>query len=266
MKKVLSIIFAAVILTTLLMPAAFAADNNDLLYDTAGILSEDEASKLQSAIAAVNEKYNIDVSILTVYDYKDFFLENFNKNCSDLDEAAECFCNSGVISEDCVLLIMSTSERDYRIASNEKGHDAFTKYGREYIDEAIKDSLSDDNYIEAFTKFIDLADEFIAEYEKGTPYDTNHKKMGFFDYLIRFGVPLGAGLVVGIIAVFVVNKKYKPVQLKAEANDYLIPGSLQVHNAYDRFIYTHVTRTAKPKNNSSSSSDSGSFGSTGGKY
>lgn len=265
MKKVLSIACIALLLTALFMPAVFAEEETQYIYDNASLLNESELSEVKNDLQTVSQKHCIDVVVLTVNDYQSYFSEYFNQNFSTIDDACEYVCKDVLYNKNNVLLMVSMSDRDWCIASNEKGHDAFTAYGREYIGNAINEDLHDGDYDDAFEKYAKLADEFIAEYEKGTPYDTNHKKMTMTDYLIRFGIPIGAGLIVGLIAVFSVKKKYKPVQLKAEANDYLIQNSLQVHNAYDHFIYTHVSRTRKAKQ-SSSSHDSGSFGSTSGKF
>ncbi|MBQ7505085.1 MAG: TPM domain-containing protein [Ruminococcus sp.] len=265
MKKVLSIACIALLLTALFMPAVLAEEETNYIYDNASLLNDSEYSEVQSALKTVSKAHGIDVIALTVDDYQEFFSKQYNKDFNTIDDASEYVCKNVLYNKNNVLLMISMSERDWCIASNEKGHDAFTAYGREYIGDAINEDLHDGDYKDAFTDFADLADEFLVEYEKGTPYDTNHKKMTMTDYLFRFGIPAAAGLIIGLIAVFSVKKKYKPVQLKAEANDYLIQGSLQVHNAYDHFIYTHVSRTRKAKQ-SSSSHDSGSFGSTSGKF
>ncbi len=265
MKKVLSIACVILILAALFIPVVSAEDSSSYIYDTADLLNDSEVSTVDSALTDVSGKYGVDVIILTTYDYKEFFSENYNESFYDIDDAAEYLCKDLFRNKNNVVLIISMADRDWCIASNEKGHDAFTAYGREYIGNAINEELHDGDYKDAFTHFAKLADEFLAENEKGTPYDTNHKKMTLTDYLIRFGIPLGAGLLIALIVVMSIKKKYKPVQLKAEANDYLINGSLQLHNSYDHFIYTNVTRTRRAKS-SSSSHDSGSFGSTSGKF
>lgn len=260
MKKVLSIACIALILTALLLPTVYASDSY-LLLDNAGLLSESEAAEVEKELLEVSNKYNYDVAVLTVDNYR----TDFGTEFSDIKDAALYYCQE-YLSQNSVVFVISMDERDGAIQTNPDGKLAFTQYGREYIVDQVREKVSDGEYKEAFLQYTELADDFLAEAEKGTPYDTNHKVMGFFDYLIRFGIPLIAGLVIAIIALLAVKKRYKPVQLKAEANDYLIPGSLQVHNAYDRFIYTHVTRTAKPKNNSSGGSSSNNSGGTSFKF
>lgn len=260
MKKVLSIAVVAFILAALFIPVVSAASTRPL-FDDAQLLDDNEVVEVQTALRNVTDKYGVEVSVVTLNDYTEVF------GAGTIDDAAETFCKSGeYISKDCVVLMISMAGRDWCIASNQKGHDAFTAYGREYIGNAINEELHDGDYDDAFIHYSKLCDEFLAEAQKGTPYDNNHKLMTTTDYLIRFGIPLGAGIIIGIIAVLSVKSKYKPVRLKAEANDYLIQGSLQVHQQYDHFIYTHVTRTRRAKESSSSSHDSGSFGSTSGKF
>lgn len=262
MKKVLSIAIVALILAALCIPViSSAATKSALLFDEAGLLDESDNTEIKNLLVEVSNKHGVDVAIVTVQD----FAETFKTNT--IREADEYFCKeSGYVSTDCVTLMISMSERDWYIYSNDKAHEAFDSWGLEYIGDQINEDLHDGDYDDAFAKYADLADEFLVAYEKGTPYSSSHKKMSLTDYLIRFGVPIGAGLLIGLIAVFSVKKKYKPVQLKAEANDYLIQGSLQVHNAYDHFIYTHVSRTRKAKSSSSNSFDSGSSSGAGGKF
>lgn len=264
MKKVLSIAIIAFILAALLAPMAYAEDS-DYIYDNALLLNDNELNEVRDSLETVSNKYGVQTVIITMNNYRDFFSEYFEQDFYDIDSASEYVCRDVLENKNNVLLMISMDGRDWCISSNEEGHDAFTAYGREYIGDAINDELHDGDYKDAFTHFAKLADEFLAEYKKGTPYDTNHKKMTFTDYLIRFGIPIGAGVIIGLIVVFAVKSKYKPVRLKAEANDYLVPGSLQLHNAYDRFIYTSISRTRKAKTDSSSH-DSGSFGSTSGKF
>ena len=84
--------------------------------------------------------------------------------------------------------------------------------------------------------------------------------------LKRAGVSLAIGLVIAILAVLVLWRKYKPVMLKAEANDYLVEGSLVLRQSYDHFLYTHVDRTRKSDddNGGGSSTHTSSSGSSHG--
>ncbi len=258
MKRVISIALAALILAALCMTAVSAFDNPPM-YDEAELLTESDNREVQAKLQEVTDKHGVDVAVLTVDNYEE----------STIDEAAENVCKySGALAEDCVLFMISMDNRKWCIAANNKGHDAFTAYGREFVGEELKPLLSDSDYKEAFLGFADYADQFLTEAEKGTPYDTNHKYTKLSDVLKRGGISLGIGLLIAIIAALALKSKYKPVRFKAEANDYLVQGSLELRQSYDHFLYTHTTRTRRKDDNDSGSSshDSGSFGSSSGSF
>ena len=70
-----------------------------------------------------------------------------------------------------------------------------------------------------------------------------------------------------------ITTQLKTVRRKAAASDYVRPGSMNVAYANDVFLYSHVNRTAKPKDNDSSggsathtSSSGTTHGGGGGKF
>lgn len=60
---------------------------------------------------------------------------------------------------------------------------------------------------------------------------------------------IGIGLVIGLITVLVMKAQLKSVRPKHTAGDYVVPGSFRLHRSRDIFLYRHVHRTPKPKNN-----------------
>ena len=74
------------------------------------------------------------------------------------------------------------------------------------------------------------------------------------------------GLVIGLIAVGIMSAKMKTVRSQSHASDYVRPGSMQLTNQRDIFLYSHVSRRAKPKQTSSGGSrGGGSRGGAGGR-
>ena len=74
---------------------------------------------------------------------------------------------------DGILLLLSMEDRDWWISTTGYGIDAFTDYGIDVIGDEIVPDLSNGDYYSAFTEFIDLTDDFLAEAEKGNPYVRN---------------------------------------------------------------------------------------------
>ena len=75
---------------------------------------------------------------------------------------------------------------------------------------------------------------------------------------------LGIGAVVALIAVLIMMAQLKSVRSKHTAGDYVRPGSLQMTQVLDLYLYQITTRREKPQ--SSSSSGGRSHGGRGGRF
>lgn len=76
--------------------------------------------------------------------------------------------------------------------------------------------------------------------------------------------PMGAlllaavvGAVAALVVVLVLRGQLKTVRAQRGAADYTRPGSMQLTSSYEHFLYRHVDRTAKPKDNGGSSGGGG---------
>lgn len=254
MKKVLSLFFTVIIISALCIIPASA--EKTLISDKANLLTNEEYSDISLKLKELGKKYNMDFVIVTV--------ETLGGK-SESAYADDYYDYNGY-ADDGTLLLISRLDRKGYISTKGYGITAFTDYGIKNISTEIKKDIKNSRYYSAFDKYIKLCDEFVNEAKTKKPYDTNHKRRGLIDNLIAVGISLVVGLLIGIFAVLVVKKKYKPVQLKAEANDYLVKDSLVVRNAYDNFLYTHVSRTRRSDddNGGGSSTHTSSSGSTHG--
>lgn len=63
-------------------------------------------------------------------------------------------------------------------------------------------------------------------------------------------------LIAGVVIAFAITMTFKAqlnnVRSKSGANDYMKSGSLNVKTSRDTFLFSRVSRIAKPKNNSNS--------------
>ncbi len=255
MKKVFSVLFVVIILSALCMTPFSAA--KELVVDKANVLSADEAQDLTTQLKALGEKYNMDFVILTI--------KTLNGK-SDVAYADDYYDYNGYADDGSLLLISVDDHKGY-ISTKGYGITAFTDYGINYISSEIKSDIKSGDYYDAFDKYIKLCDEFVNEAKNGKPYDTNHKCKSLTDILFAAGISLAIGLVIALFAALTLKKKYKPVMLKPEANDYLIKDSLALRNAYDNFLYSHVTRERRNDDKDSgggSSTHTSSSGSTHG--
>lgn len=74
------------------------------------------------------------------------------------------------------------------------------------------------------------------------------------------GVAGGSGLVAALVYTGILKGKNKSVRKKYDATTYLRRGSFYLNDQRDMFLYSQISKTPKPKNNSSSGSSGGGSG------
>lgn len=250
-----------IIISALSLPFA-AAEKGQPVVDDAGALTAEQVQSLSSQLTEVSNETGIDVVAVTITG-----LES-----GTMMEYADDYYDYNGYSEDGILLLIATQDRKWWISTKGYGITAFTDWGIQYIGDEIKPELKKGDWYGAFVKYGNLCKDFVAEARKGKPYDTNHKIESMTDKLFRGAVSLGIGMLISLIVVLSIRSKYKPVRLKAEANDYLVQGSLKLKESYDHFLYTHVSRTERSDNDSGggssthTSSSGSSHGGGGGSF
>ncbi len=236
MKKVLCILFA------LLMCAALAVNVSaapDRLVDGANLLNDAEEKSLRARLDEVSEKHEVDIVVVTVesidIDADEYAERYFNNNGYGLGEE-----KSGVL----FLRILSDWEGDKycHIYAKAVGSDAISDSDIQSILDSMEDAIDDEEYGEAFNIFVDECDERIGDYL----YDLTH-----FSFGSSALIALIIGLIVAFIATSVMKGKLKSVRYQAAATSYVKAGSLKLTESRDTYLYSTVSRVAKPKNTSS---------------
>jgi len=253
MKKGLDL-FLIILLLVCIMPVsaygeAVAADARQLprLVDSAGLLTEEQAEMLTEKLDEVSERQNFDVVIFTVDS-----LEGYTST----EYADDAFDYNGFgmgANYDGILLLISMEERDWAISTHGFGITAFTDAGQKYMVDSFIGYLSDGDYYEGFIKFVDLADNFITQAKTGAPYDTNNlpeKPMSPVWIIISI---LG-GVLIGAIITGVMKSSLKSVSKQRAAGHYLVSTVMSPFSNKDLYLYSVVTKTAKPKESEGGSS------------
>lgn len=218
------------------------------LMDEAGLLSSDEAAEIKAKLDEISERQKFDVVIATV---------NSLSGKTPREYADDLYDYSGFgfgENKDGVLFLISMEDRDWYISTTGYGIAAITDAGREYIADKFTGYLSDSDYAEAFRIYANEVDRFVTNaVETGKPYDVGNLP---HDPLSLIWIPIS--LVVGILIASAVvggmKSKLRSVSFAAAADSYVKPGSMNVRESRDMFLYSTVSRTAKPKDNDSSSS------------
>lgn len=263
MKKRLLTVFFALFLFIVLSVPVFAAGDLPRLVDDAGLLSDSEEAALQNKLDEISERQRMDIVVVTVNSlegesamgYADDFFDYYGYGFGD--------------TRDGIILLLSMEERDCYISTSGYGITVVTDAGRSYMSEAFIGDLRDGNYAAAFTVFAELCDDFISQADAGMPYDVDNlpqKPFGVFSNLL---IALGIGFVISLIVTGIMKSKLKTVHSQSSADDYTREGSMQLTKESDLFLYKHVERSEKAKDNDSgnsggSSTHTSSSGSTHG--
>lgn len=268
MKKIWIRILVILFLLTLL-PACINVEEvnaaaQQRLVDDGELLERDVRKELDRKLDKLARRYKLDVGILTVQDYKmyDSTLPNYS---------AEAFASSyyydrqfGFDEEDSgILLVISMEERDWHIYIVGEARVAVNDYGFEYISERLVDKLGDDKYEEGIVRYVDDLEKFFQAYDKGEAYGSDNKVKETKRILLYFGIAMIVSLALAIGMVQSMKIGMNTAKPQPAAREYVKQGSFVLTENQDLYLYSHTTRTARPKNESSSGGSSGGGSSSG---
>lgn len=268
MKKIWIRILVMLFLLTLL-PACINVEEvnaaaQQRLVDDGELLERDVRKELERKLDKLARRYKLDVGILTVQDYEmyDSTLPNYS---------AEAFASSyyydrqfGFDEEDSgILLVISMEERDWHIYIVGEARVAVNDYGFEYISERLVDKLSDDKYEEGIVRYVDDLEKFFQAYDKGEAYRSDNKVKETKRILLYFGIAMILSLAIAIGIVQSMKIRMNTAKPQPAAREYVKQGSFVLTENQDLYLYSHTTRTARPKNESSSGGSSGGGSSSG---
>ena len=261
MRRVLWAVLAT-LMVCLLTPvsAAVAVPEERLkprLVDDDYLLTTTQQGTLLAKLDDISERQEFDIVIVTVYsldgktstEYADDFFDYNGYGAGN--------------SRDGILLLVSMQERDWAISTHGFGIPAFTDAGQTYLVDQFRPKLSAGDYAGAFTTFADLSDDFVTQARTGEPYDAGNMpddfELTFQSYLMLLLFSLPGGFATAMIATAIAKRKLRTVRLEATAKNYVRSGSAELTDRRDQFLYSHVSKTARP-----SESSSRGFSSSGG--
>lgn len=249
LRKLMLLVMSVSIMSVFLGFSVSSAAGKKSVIDDAGLIKASDEKKLDKKIKNI-QKDKFDVVILTVksldgksaQDYADDYYDN---NDYGLDNE-----KSGV------LFLVSKGDRKYHISTKGAGIKAFTDYGIGRIKEEIKPYPSDGDYFNACDEFLNITKDFVKAYKDGTPYDTDNPYNEEIDYVILEVIALVIAFVIALISVGIMRLRMNTAKPKGTAMEYIKKGSFKLTSEKDIFMYSTVTKTAKPKDNDNSAGGS----------
>lgn len=258
MKRRILILVTALFLLAACISSVYGASPR--LVDGAGLLHSIEAEELEAQLNEISRRQGLDIVVVTV---------ESTGGKSPMDFADDYFDYNDYAS-DGILLLVSMEENDWWVSTTGYGITAITDAGLDYIADRFVPHLSNGDYMDAFTTFARLCDAFITQAKTGDPYDSHNLPKAPFRPVMSLVISLAIGLAVAVFATGSMKNKLKTVNFQTKADAYVTPGSMQLTNSKDLFLYTHLNRLEKASLSSGSSTHVSSSGTThgggGGKF
>ena len=266
MKKRISVFLISILLC---LACAFPvwAGTVSRLDDQAGLLDAEQQESLSSTLDEISERDQVDVVVVTVNSLEGKTAQAY---------AEDYFIDRGYgqgENGDGILFLLDMGDRNWAIATHGYAIEVFTDAGQSYIMDQVKPYLSDGDYNEAFHKFASECDDFITQANEAEPYDVENLPKEPFDVGVNLLIALAVGLVAGLLVTGNMRRKLKTVRKQDRAASYVRQGSMEVTRSNDFYLYSTVSKSAKPKNEDSNggssthtSSSGDTFGGSSGKF
>ena len=239
-----------VLILALLVLAVPVLANVPLVQDGEGLLSYEEAARLEEIYAGFAANQDFTPILVTV--------DSFGGRSAG-DFAGRVYDQMGY-PEDGILYLVSLSQGEWYILTNGACYARISNRAIDRIGEELVEYLRDGDYYEAFALFPQLAEEAFYDSEPGQQSGADEAR----NYTTRIVISMLVGLAIGGICAGIMAAQMKTVKAQKGASDYIRSGSMHLHQQRDIFLYSHVSRTAKPKSDSSGG-DGGSRGGSGGR-
>jgi len=218
------------------------------LVDNADLLTDTEETELAVKLDEMSTRLACDVVVLTE--------PSIDKNA---EAYADDYFDYGGYGRgenfDGILFLVSMDPRAWYISgSGICNSEYISTEALEYISENVESNLQDEDYVACFNEYADRCDEVITDARNGKAYKAP------FNMGMNLIISIAVGFIVSAIITGSMKSKLKSVRLKKEAANYVKPGSLNIYDARDIFLYRQVTYTEKKQD-----SDSGSHTSSSGR-
>ncbi len=249
MKRLLSVFALCLVFLTMLVCPVFATEEKQLVIDETMTLSEDEIATLSAKLKEYGDKHNMDFVVIATMDIADgYSVQAYADDLYDYLGYGRGDDYSGA------LLLHCPTTRDWYISTCGTAIDVFTDAKIAAIGDDITPYLADGDFFGAYMEFAEQCDAA-----------NTHAPLAWYWIVVALVI----GLVIAWIVVSSMKGQLKTVRSKTVADDYMRADSMVVSVSNDVFLFRHVDRRAKPKNNSSSTHTSSSgrtHGGGGGKY
>ena len=245
-KLLLSLLLCLCLFTGLCSFASAEEAQLDHVTDTAGILSENALSTLNSNAAQISQYYGCGVYIVIVSDYRDYVN-------GDIGYFSETIYKSYALGEgegkNGILLSLSMNERDYDLcAYGDFANYAFTDYGKDQLAESFLDNFRRDDWEGGFNDYLSNSGWILEKAKAGEPVDIVVYDQPTYTEPQRGIDPLEGFLMIFIpggaagVTVSRMKSRMKTAKKQTQAREYIGEGGVRLTVSNDQYINSTETR------------------------
>ena len=227
------------------------ADMN-YIFDLSDQLSYEEWAELEARASDISQRHGCGVYAAFVDDFTEYGGGNdVYKTTYQLYHASELGMGA---DRDGIIILLSMDDRDYAMfVYGDHAEYAFDRYGQKELEDAFLGYFGDNDWYGGVSHYLDTCDEYLTRAEEGKPVRKN--TLPIYIIVVAASCAIAGGICL------MLKWQMKTVHKKAEANEYVAAGGLNLTKQYDR--YTHTTETRR-KIHDDSDSDSGTSSCSGG--
>ena len=248
------------LLASCLVLTAFATEAKlDHVTDEAGLFTDEQRQALEQRAAALSEKYEFGIYIVTLEDFKDY------TNSSNIEKFAVRFYDDYALGWGSdhagTMLMLSMAERDYDLDFNSKRADyAFTAAGRDWMENRFLLYFRADDYYNGFKEYLNTCEEYLEAAKNGEPVGQGQGSYHDEEKLSP-AIALIPGAIAALLVGIFTSIPMHSAGVKRDADQYVVAGSLNLRRRSDMFLHRSVSRRPRETKSSNSSGHSHSYSS-----
>lgn len=255
MKKIILIVLTLSVIFALAFPAAATDTGLPTVIDNAELLTPEEEAALEALISELTDAYSMDIVILT----------EPSLNGSSAQQYADNYYDSNGYADDGILFLLAMEEREWYFSTCGEAIFVFTDYGIDRMGEQVLPYLSAGEYYWAFDLWLEQLPGYFDSYLNSDPvddpdpdyygpddrdnvvyYDDDYRERSSVNFLIAPVI----GLIAAAVTILIMRSQMNTARRQSGAVEYMKQNSYHLKLHRDMFLYSRVSKTPKPKNNS----------------
>ena len=252
-------LFSLFLILSLLIALPFSVQATDpgspWVVDNADLLTPEEEAELTRSIQNLRSQLGLEIVIVTTDSTGGKSVQEYADDFYDMNGYGYGEDNSGI------LLLLNMGTREWYMSTCGEAIYIFTDYALENLGDRIVPDLSNVRYYDAFDSWVNELFWYVESYRSPDKTD-DIIWQGDDDYEIhytdadRYYLPIAllVGFVAALVTVLIMRSSMNTAKLQSQAQEYITPGSFRLTRQSDVYLYSRVTKSAKPKNNSSGGS------------